>query len=213
MATSFLVFAGAYRPTYRERVAELQQLATSAPAADPPFSLPEFAEAVAHCTDLKLSSAFSSSGFAADSEESERSLLEAVRLAHLLWRWELTRMLHLDVNISDETLLAGWASSQSWRSRLRGWVRVARDADGKITKNNCVRWIGLALHKSPRQSVYAAGCQLFFRIPDLLRGRRDTTLGDLSALLPVSPGWNAEWPAVAAAIGRNYHRFVEFTRT
>jgi hypothetical protein len=213
MATSFLVFAGAYRPTYHERVAELQQLATSAPAADAPFSLPEFAEAVAHCTNLKLSSAFSSSGFAADCEESQRMLLEGVRLAHLLWRWELTRMLRLDVKISDEQLLARWATSQSWASRLRGWVRVARDADGATARKNCMRWVGLTLHKSPRQSVYAAGCQLFFRIPDLLKGRHDTTLGNLGALLAVSPSANADWPALAAAIGRNYHQFVEFTRT
>jgi hypothetical protein len=214
MATSFLLFAGAYRPTYRDRVAELQRLAASMPAEDTPFSLPEFAAAVERCTHVKLSSAdFSAGRCAADSEISERMLLEAVRLAHLLWRWELIRLVDVDPQASDEQLLAHWASAQPLTARLRGWVRVARDTEAATNLKPWMRWFRLALHQSPRQSVYAAGCQLFFRIPDLLRGRRDATLEELSSLLPVCQVANAGWPALAAAIGRNYHQFVEFTRT
>lgn len=214
MATSFLLFAGAYRPTYRDRVAELQRMAASMPAADAPFSLPEFAAAVERCTQVKLSSAdFPAGRHAADSEMSERMLLEAVRLAHLLWRWELIRLVHVDETASDQQLLARWASSQSLTARLRGWVRVARDTEAATILKPWMRWLRLALHQSPRQSVYAAGCQLFFRVPDLLRGRRDTNLEELSSLLAVYSGANADWRALAAAVGRNYHQFVEFTRT
>ena len=214
MATSFLLFAGAYRPSYRDRVAELKLLADSMPVADAPFSLPEFAAAVERCTQLKLSSAdFSAGKCAADSERNERMLLDAVRLAHLLWRWELIRLLQADPKASDQQLLARWASSQPLTARLRGWARVARDADAATTFQPWMKWLRLALQRSPRQSVYAAGCQLFFRLPDLLRGRRDTTLEELSALLPVCPDAKAGWPALAGAIGRNYHQFVEFTRT
>jgi hypothetical protein len=55
MATSFLVFAGAYAPTYQGRAAHLSALAARpAPAFDAPLDLPRFAARVQACTRFKL---------------------------------------------------------------------------------------------------------------------------------------------------------------
>ncbi|HEY3975204.1 MAG TPA: hypothetical protein VGM18_19525 [Candidatus Sulfotelmatobacter sp.] len=219
MATSFLVFAGAYQPTYRRRIDELNQLAATMPVADAPFSLSEFTSAVEHCTCLKLASSDFSVAASATLSVNQQ-LIEGVRLAHRLWQWELVRLLKLDPKLSDEQLLACWASSQPWTVRLRGWARVLRDADGAAMRRNWMRWLRLAVRNSPRQSIYAAGCQLFFRLPNLLRSQRDESLTKWRSLLPVipevnvaHPGTASEWAALAAAIARNYHQFVEFTRT
>jgi hypothetical protein len=214
MATSFLVFAGCYRPTYRDRLQEIKNLAKVTPV-DAPFSLPRFAQLVEHSTQVKLSRDPSPSAFTTDSETSERFLTEAIQFAHLLLRWELQQLLKLDAAISGEDLLARWAASQPWTSRLRGWTRVFRDAATTTTLRNWTRWLGLARRTSPRQSVYSAACQLFFRLPNLLEDGQNESLHDLNRLLPicVEADEKVEWRLLAALIGRNYHQFLEFTRT
>jgi hypothetical protein len=215
MATSFLVFAGGYRPTYRDRLEEIKDLA-KVTSADAPFSLPEFAQSVEFSTQVKLSSCDQSpSAFTTDSETSEHFLTDAIQFAHLLLRWELQRLLKLGAGISDEDLLARWADSQPWSFRLRGWARVFRDTTTTTTRNNWTRWLGLARHTSPRQGVYSAACLLFFRVPTLLRGEQNESLHDLNQQLPISIESNEklEWRSLAALIARNYHQFVEFTRT
>lgn len=78
-----------------------------------------------------------------------------------------------------------------------------------------MRWLGLARHTSPRQGVYLAACLLFFRMPNLLRDGQNESLHDLNRLLPISIEASEKimWRPLAALIGRNYHQFVEFTRT
>jgi hypothetical protein len=218
MATSLLVFAGAYRPSYEERAREIERLSTDTPEASMPFSLDTFAEKVQYCTQLKLAtSECSSSALHDDSKVSERLFVEGVRLAHQLWRWELQRMLGLDLQTSDRDLLAHWAESQAGAAKLRGWVRVMRDAGSANTRKNWKRWLGLARRTSPRLAVYAAGCQLFFQIPQLMQGRQTELFEDLSNSLPVCPDRSGDgrigWPLMATSIAENYHRFVEFTRT
>jgi hypothetical protein len=215
MATSFLIFAGAYRPTYRERLKELEHVAATVRPASVPFPLPAFVESIEYCTRLKLSPSDPLSGVFISDAESEQLFVDGVRFAHLLWRWELQLLLQLDSNAPDEELLARWASSQPWIARFRGWVRVVRDVNAATTLKNWKRWLKLARHKSPRHGVYAAGCQMFFRIPDLMQSRQSELFQNLSNLLPISPEGSAElkWRSLAAAITQNYHQFVEFTRT
>ena len=214
MATSFLVFAGTYRPTYGERLAELVKLAATVPPASVPFPLPDFAKLVEYCTRLKLAGA-SSGGSMPDGEKSEKLLIGAVQFAHRLWRWELQRLLQVDSTASDEELLVRWSGSQSWTTRLRGWVRVVRDVDGPKAQGSWKHWLKLAPRTSPRYAIYAAGCQLFFHLPDLLQSPQCKLLRGLSELLPIPPEGNTrlEWPTLAVSIAQNYHRFVEFTRT
>lgn len=215
MATSFLIFVGAYRPTYRERLKELEKVAATVRPASVPFPLPAFVQSIEYCTRLKLRPSDPLSGVFLSDAESEQLFIDGVRLAHLLWRWELQLFLQLDSNAPDEELLTRWASSQPWMARLRGWVRVVRDANAATTRKNWKRWLKLARHKSPRHGVYAAGCQMFFRIPDLMQSRQSELFQDLSNLLPISPEGSAElkWRSLAASITQNYHQFVEFTRT
>lgn len=216
MATSFLVFAGAYRPTYRDRLKELEKMTDSMWPGSAPFSLQAFTQAVKDCTRLKLSTSDSLSGrFISDPEESEQWLIDGIQLAHLLWRWELQRFLRLDAKTSDEELLARWAGSQPWTARLRGWLRVLRDVEGGTARQNWKRWLRIARHRSPRHAVYAAGCQLFFLIPDVRHVRNSQLIQDLRNLLVISPEGNAglTWPTLASSIAQNYHQFLEFTRT
>ena len=215
MATSFLIFAGAYRPTYRQRLKELEKVAATVQTGSLPFSLAAFVESIEYCTRLKLTPSDPLSGVFISDAESEQLFVDGVRLAHLLWRWELQRLLQLDSNAPDEELLVRWAGSQPWMARLRGWLRVVRDVNAATMRKNWKRWLKLARRKSPRHGVYAAGCQIFFRIPDLMQSRQIELYQDLSDLLPISPEGNAElkWRSLAASIAQNYHQFVEFTRT
>jgi len=214
MATSFLVFAGGYRPTYRDRLEEIKNLA-KATTLNAPFSLPEFAQFVEYSTQVKLSCDRSPSAFTADSETSEYFLIEAIQFAHLLLRWELQRLLNLGANLSDDDLLACWADAQPSNSRLRGWARVFRDASTTTTRRSWMRWLRLARHTSPRQGVYSAACLLLFQVPNLLRDGQNESFQDLDRRLPISIKANEkiQWRTLAALIARNYHQFVEFTRT
>jgi hypothetical protein len=92
---------------------------------------------------------------------------------------------------------------------------VFRDAATTTTLGNWTRWLGLARNTSPRQSVYSAACQLFFRLPNLLEDGQNESLQDLNSLIPICVGANekVKWRPLAAMIGRNYHQFLEFTRT
>ena len=216
MATSFLVFAGAYRPTYRERLKELQKMAAATRPGSAPFPLQSFTQVIEYCTRLKLSTSDSlSDGFLSDPEESEHWLMDGIQLAHLLWRWELQRLLRLDAKTSDEELLARWAASQPWPARLRGWLRVLRDGEGTTARRHWKRWLRIARHRSPRHAVYTAACRLFFLIPDVRHIRSSESIKPLRNLLPISPEGDAglTWPALASSIAQNYHQFLEFTRT
>ena len=101
MATSFLVFAGAYEPTYRRRAQRLRELAGASGAiptavagtpANMPFSLDEFADRVSEFTRFKLGEA----EWPVDRGTcgSAPSLAEAAwDYARRLWRWELQHLL------------------------------------------------------------------------------------------------------------------------
>jgi hypothetical protein len=214
MATSFLVFAGRYRPTYRDRLEELKALAKGT-TSSAPFSVPEFAQFVEYATRVKLSSDPFPGAFTTDSEASEHFFTEAIRFGQLLLRWELQRLLKAEANIPNEDLLAHWAASQPWTSRLRGWARVFRDASTTVTRRNWTRWVRIARYSSPRQSIYSAASLLLFQVPNLLRGRQNESLHDLNQQLPIPIENNEhiEWRSLATLIAQNYHQFLEFTRT
>jgi hypothetical protein len=86
MATSFLLFKGAYEPTYRQREAKLRTLAENAGNLHGyPFSpLRRFSQRVTVCTELKLGTA--APAITAISWE------EMVADARALWRWEMERL-------------------------------------------------------------------------------------------------------------------------
>jgi hypothetical protein len=225
MATSLLVFAGAYRPTYRERAEHLKLLANSpASVHEFPFPLYEFADRVRACTLFKLQE-----GAAGKAAPTGKDLLadaafwkEAISYAHLLWRWELVRLTGASNDLSNRQLLGQWIRFQPACQRARGWLSVLRAQGWHRSWRNWPRWWHLALRASPRYCVYAAASELLFFLHALL----DTADGasaaglkanELLAWLPVvsERGPNArgsDWRQVASEIVRNYKEFLMETQ-
>jgi hypothetical protein len=221
MATSLLVFAGAYAPTYRERADRLIALAARADAdAAWPFPLREFAERVDACTRLKLASQRGPVPVAEMDERLGRlDWRQAVGQARRLWRWELARLAKADPVLDDRALMSRWMRAQPLPARLRGWLYVARRAGWWRSCRHWPRWMRYGWRASPRYWVYWSATDLVFRLPDLLGGGPDAagSLEDLAAVLPV-PGGGAEapngtgWQRLAGDIAWNYERFLTETR-
>jgi len=225
MATSFLLFAGAYEPTYRARAAQLRGLA-SAPShgLKPPFPLLAFAHRVDSFTAFKLQQPgypeFDPTSCAGD--ECVSSLRDAVEYAHRLWRWELRQLTRPATELSDRELMREWMYGQSMSRRLRGWVRVFRDTGWRSNWSDWPRWMNLARRASPRHWVYAAAVEIFFRLPALVGvsdtdGQDDFDPCSICRWLPCSRLPSARessppWPRAAALVVSNYYRFVAITR-
>ncbi len=224
MATSLLLFARDYKPTYRERAERLSQLAASEqPGAQWPFPLSEFATKVATSTRLKLE------GWATDSTgataEAAATIIwgEALSYARTLWRWEVACLTGADPRLPDRELFRRWMRAQPLRQRLRGWLYVARRLGWRHSVRHCIRWARQARHSSPRYCVYAAACELAFRLPSLApTAVRDPSTepdwDEVRGWLPVSQvapsvPRRAPWQGLAADIVWNYHEFLVDTRS
>jgi len=217
MATSLLLFVGAYEPTYRMRAEQLRQLAAALPPGlRPPFPLDDFAKCVDACTAYKLQS-----GKNRDIDPAP-SWKEAVEYARRLWNWELRELTRLGAELSDDNLIREWMRRQSLMGRLRGWVRVFRDAGWRGNWIEWPRWLLLARQASPRHWIYAAGAEILFRLPSLM-DRSDRTgadgfdFGALCRWLPLRSHSRATesgrpWFSAATAVVSNYRRFVAVTR-
>ncbi len=223
MATSFLVFAGAYEPTYRGRAERLSALAADAQTADGgPFALSEFSRRVSACTNFKLRAnrddLISGTG---DRAFGMTFWHEAVTHARLLWRWELARLSgnRLDA-LSDQQLLKAWMKIQPMQDRARGWAHVLRKSGWHHSWRAWPRWLRLGWQASPRYCVYAAASDLFFQLPAVLGCAAPPDAGEdwgeLSSWLPLHDQslkpMDAGWDEVAAEIIVNYKQFLTDTR-
>jgi hypothetical protein len=219
MATSLLIFARAYTPTYRGRERNLNRLACE--SRDPskwPFDLRIFAEQVSACTALKLSEDLP------PGDPLRISWENVVLCARQLWRWELEQLTRSREQnpICDREMLLRWARLQSPAKRLRGWIYVLRKCGWHRSWRNWPRWMRLAWRASPRYWVYAASNDLLQRLPALLSAESGleeahSGLRALWGCLPVvrrpqNLGTAEEWQALAAEITWNYHEFLERTR-
>lgn len=216
MATSLLVFAGSYEPTYRGRSQRLMELAGRAGRSEAyPFHLEHFAEIVALCTRWKLD------GGAGPVPEG-MSWYSAVERGRRLWRWEVAHMAQASVALSDHELLATLLDRQSVGERARGWLHVLRKHGWHRSWRLWPRWARLARRGSPRYLVYAAACQtLFEQLDDRLPGpgapARDAAREAAWANLPVvRPSARAAttrpWADLVAEISWNYREFLVDTR-
>ena len=211
LATSLLLFAGAYAPTYRERAARLARLAVAGGRVDFPAGLDLLSERVDECMRSKLEGH-------ADTAPPDLDWREAVAITRRVWRWELARLTGsaIEGELSDETLLARWLERQPLADRLRGWLSAGRRLGWSQA---AARWIAArrrGRRASPRYCVYAAASALFFRLPGL-RGREDA--GDCGAVKTWLPVWphplpvdSRGWRAVATATLWNYRVLLESTR-
>jgi hypothetical protein len=209
MATSFLLFSGEYRPSYRARAQRLSEL--SGLTLSCPVERERFIAQVAMATRCKIS------GSTAYPVASTAALFGLIEDAHALWRWELARLTGTTTEAKDDELLRLWIAAQQLAPRLRGWASLVKRCGAGRSMAHLPQWLSQARCGSPRSLVYAAASRLFFALPRLL-ANPDNSAG--AALIPAwrrtlpmsGPGAITGWRSLGKAIAWNYHQFLEFTR-
>lgn len=165
MATSYLLFAGEFRPTYQARAQVLKEMAQRSKSAERcPLHLSEFSDQVVKCTDFKLGKGQEQPFPDPCGESSVRIFAEAGRL----WRWELAQLTGAPASSSNLELMKQWMYGQTISRRARGWVVVLRECNWYKSWRNWPRWFRLARRGSPRHWIYAVASELFFsmsRVP------------------------------------------------
>jgi hypothetical protein len=214
MATSFLVFVRAYKPTYEQRRAALWELANQpAPAQAYPVEVKYFAERVAYCTDRKLQR---STGRSFDV-----SWRSTIQIAHSLWRWELTRLAGVRESLSDRDLFEKWLQVQPLDARVRGWLYVLRARGWRKGFRNWPRWLRLSRKASPRYCTYLVASTLLFQLEEnqstSLRQGNEADWTPLEDLLPLGRtvlmgNVQASWETLASEVILNYKEFLVGTR-
>jgi hypothetical protein len=204
MTTSLLVFLKKYRPSYKERLEQLELIAQQQPSSVP-FSVDEFLQRARTFTNWKLSPR---TVVPADVE----ALKAAIAYAHLLYRFELEKLTNTTGQETDAVLSNCWAGMQTFAKRLRGWAFVARASSRSGFPGIRLRWIAMSLHHSPRELVYECGTELFFRLPCILGGRSDQDWNRLRKKLPVSNSEGGTWSDLAQDVVWNYKNFLVGTR-
>lgn len=236
MATSYLVFAGEFRPTYSARAQALSEMAQRDEVLRTcPLDLRSFSQQVERCTALKLGGAHAAAFLTR--VEAFAQIIEQVRL---LWRWELSQLTGSASTATDWELMERRMRRQAPTARLRGWLVVLRGCGWHRSWRNWPRWLMLAHRASPRYWVYAVASELFFSISQVLEPERaelpSESLGfahlfqstrnrqEISpwtvrgSALPVVPQYSnqtnsPEWIKLAGSVAANYHRFLEHTES
>lgn len=216
MATSYLVFAGQYAPSYRERAERLVAKANDYPGTTP-FPLGKFSSRVQHCTAWKLSG---------DLDYSCDVLVlwrEAIRYLRRLWWWEIMQMTEATGEQSIAELVERLGAKQTSAARLRGWLSVTKRRGWLKSFRHWPRWTRQCLRASPRYVVYGAAAEVFFHLPYLVnrRGQLPKSCPDwdtIRACLPVTAPHRdmhnvASWQALADDIVWNYAEFLVGTHT
>ena len=240
MATSFLLFQGEYESTYGQRAEKLSRMATDPDVSgkNAPIPLERFAARVRAATDYKLGTtclaginaerARSGTGqtsvqrlFEMDQDGGGLYLRGLIKDAHSLWRWELKRLTGLNADASDDELLDRWLKLEELAGRIRGWAATAKRYGLWPSARMVPRWVRLGLKGSPRRLVYAAASELFFGLKEMLSENgncwygAETRVGQRIHELPLTSNSETEasWRIAGRTIARNYHLFLESTRS
>ncbi|MGH9727429.1 MAG: hypothetical protein ACRD4V_02415 [Candidatus Acidiferrales bacterium] len=215
MATSYLVFAGHYVPSFQERSKRLSALAERS-SDDAPFPLRKFAARLAECTLWKISGE--------DEDRDNRTELwhEAITYMRRLWRWEMIQLTGARGEMTIPALSERLARSQTREQRLRGWLSLAKRRGFLKSWRSWRRWARLSFHSTPRYLVYRAAAEVAFRLPCLIKHagqppRLDVDWHKVRALLPehVQRSKSDEallWCEVVEDITWNYSEFLLGTR-
>jgi hypothetical protein len=211
MATSHLVFAGEYAPSYRERAERLLAMANSHPTSIP-FPLAKFASRVEQCTAWKLSGELDCSC------QIFELWREAIRYLRRLWRWEIMEMTAANGEKTIRALVERLGEKQTSQARLRGWLSVMKRRGWLKSFRHWPRWTRQCLSTSPRYVVYGAGAEVVFHLPYLMsrRGRLASPGPEwdkIRACLPVTAPHGdmfnvASWQALADDVVWNYAEFL-----
>jgi hypothetical protein len=226
MAASFLLFAGKYKPSYRERAQSLRALAEDSAGPEAlPFDLRKFSGRVSACTEWKLSGTGSEKFLQALGGD-EAALVfweEAVGYARLLWHWEMQQLTRVQGQASPRELLQKWMSLQPPSACLRGWLYVLRKQGWHRSWRHWPQWVARAWKGSPRYWIYAVATELFFRLPCLVLRPGQTeeieaARRKLGSWLPVTieAKTGAElvlWRQRVLEVVMNYNRFLVETRS
>lgn len=215
MATSYLVFAESYAPSYCDRAKRLDALADD-PCGETPFPLRKFATRVEECTAWKLS------GDEQDANSRLKLWREAISYMRRLWRWELIQLTGSRGELTIAGLSRRFAQQQELKQRLRGWASVAKRRGWLKSARQWPRWMKLGFRSSPRYLVYQAAAEVAFRLPCLIKHkgkppRLDVNWDEIRKLLPESRQQSAspagiDWREVADDILWNYSEFLRDTR-
>ncbi len=216
-ATSYLVFAGSYEPTFRDRAERLLGLANErrTSAADP-FPLKEFSERVSQATEWKLS------GRAEERDLRPEFGDDAVSYARRLWRWELEQLTGAAPGLENASLWRRWANQQTAQERARGWLSVARRCGWHRCWRNWLRWAPLSLHATPRYWIYRVVGELLWCLPCRVEHvgvprEQNASWEELRSFLPeLAPRPSAHeqlWRELAREVSWNYRKFLLGTDT
>jgi hypothetical protein len=216
-ATSFLIFAGNYAPSYRQRSRNISDLAkNSIDAISLSFSLSQVALLTADCTDWKLLR-----NKALEDAVDWQWIAIACRNASLLWEWELRKMTKAGGELSRSELCIRLMRQQPFVARIRGWLYVMRREGWKKTATQWPRWLNLARKASPRLWVYSIIGELFVRLDARVTGGIEievskpkwNILRECLPVLPQSPlPSTGEWQRTAKDAVWNYQQFLVDTR-
>ena len=212
IATSYLVFANLYEPTYRGREVRIRAILRNhtVASANAPFNFDKFSAQLTACTEWKLEF---------HQEKTPASLpswRDTVQEALALWRWELRQLTREVEPATDSALWGKWASRQPSGQRIRGWLSVARRSTKSACVRNALRWAKLSRRGSPRHWIYLNAYTL---LVDRLavesadsrpEGRRGGFGSSMS--LPemnLSGGSPSDsWMAASNNVVRNYKKFL-----
>jgi hypothetical protein len=215
MATSYLLFAEQYAPSYRQRSVSLLAFAERT-HGDAPFPLKKFAARVAECTSWKLF------GEARDCDRRVALWHEGISYLRRLWRWEISQLTGVRGEATIEFLCRQLAKQQTVQQRLRGWLSVVKRSGWLKSWRRWPRWMRLSLDSTPRYLIYRVATEVVFGMPNLPEHegellRRDVDWHAVQALLPErAPRSNAPqkpaWHALADDVLWNYSEFLLDTR-
>lgn len=215
MGTSFLVFAGHYAPSFRERSQRLLLLAEN-PHCNAPFPLKKFATRVAELTEWKIS------GEGRDCNRSIELWHEAIGYMRRLWRWEMIQLTDAPRDLTIGGYISKLAKQQAAKQRIRGWLSVARRRGSLKSWRSWARWMRLYFNSSPRYLIYRAAAEVAFRLPCLIKSadrprRLDVDWRAIQSHLPeLAPRLNADreitWRELTNDVLWNYSEFLLSTR-
>lgn len=207
MATSMLLFAGAYEPTYKGRVQRLRNLRSDR-AIGANLDMTGFVERVAECTEWKLSP---TNALSVDRQLWQASLNHAVSLM----TWELSQLTGNQAKTGQ--LAIDWAKREPLSSRIRGWAFVVRASGWIRSWKQWPRWGKLFFQGSPRRLTYAAAIELYNQLPCLMDASQADRSAQESAInkLPVVTinCESCDWRAAVQMCAWNYRQFLENTRS
>jgi hypothetical protein len=212
MATSLLVFAGKYAPTYAQRADALASLAAGADSGGIP--LDSFVQDVLAATRWKLRSK------APNAACSREFWQRAMEYAERLWSWELAQLTRRSAEHQASDLLETWVRRQPLKARLRGWAHVARREGMRGSIARWPRWLRSALRGSPRYLVYSVAVPMAFALRQGGGNARHRGVGS------EAPAWQGRLPVASPRRGggrfdtrdvvdlvlKNYQNFLVGTR-